>query len=119
MLPRWTPTRRSVLKATGLSGLGAAANMTGVVRTGVAGAGVRALPALPAPQARLEESFTTGWKSVQLHTHANRVVAQLPRTSPRKGASHAFKPSDRTRYVRAQVEASDCLDIAWTPPAFR
>ena len=84
MLPRWTPTRRSVLKAIGLGGLGAAANMTGVVQTGVAGAGVRALPVLPAPRARLEESFTTGWQSVQLHTHSNRVVAQLPWTSPRK-----------------------------------
>ena len=33
--------------------------------------------------------------------------------------SYAFKPSDRTRYVRARVEASDCLDLAWTQPAFR
>ena len=95
MLPRWTPTRRSVLKAIGLSGLGAAANMTGVVRTGVADAGLMALPVLPAPRARLEESFTTGWQSVQLHTHANRVVAQLPWTSPRKVfewyMEHGFK----------------------------
>ena len=84
MLSGWRPSRRSVLQAIGVGGLGAAANMTGVVQTGVAGAGVRALPVLPAPRARLEESFTTGWQSVQLHTHSNRVVAQLPWTSPRK-----------------------------------
>ena len=36
MLPRWTPTRRGVLKAIGLGGLAAAANnMAGVVQTGV------------------------------------------------------------------------------------
>jgi hypothetical protein len=35
MLPRWTPTRRGVLKARGLGGLAAAANMAGVVQTGV------------------------------------------------------------------------------------
>ena len=98
-LSGWRPTRRSVLQAIGLSGLGAAANMAGVVQTGVAGvgvgAGVRALPVLPAPRARLEESFTTGWQSVQLHTHSNRVVAQLPWTSPRKVfewyMEHGFK----------------------------
>jgi hypothetical protein len=85
MLSEWRPSRRAILQAVGL---GAAANMAGVVQTGVAaagvGAGVRALPVLPAPRARLEESFTTGWQSVQLHTHANRVVAQLPWTSPRR-----------------------------------
>jgi hypothetical protein len=95
MLSGWRPSRRSVLQAIGVGGLGAAANMTGVVQTGVAGAGVRALPVLPAPRARLEESFTTGWQSVQLHTHANRVVAQLPWTSPRKVfewyMEHGFK----------------------------
>jgi hypothetical protein len=88
MLSGWRPTRRSVLQAIGLGGLGAAASVAGVVQTGVAsagvGAGVRALPVLPAPRARLEESFTTGWQSVQLHTHSNRVVAQLPWTSPHK-----------------------------------
>jgi hypothetical protein len=50
----------------------------------VASAGVAALPVLPAPRGRLEESFTSGWQPVQLHTHSNRVVAQLPWTSPRK-----------------------------------
>jgi len=77
-------TRRSILKAIGLGGLGAAADITGVVQTGVASADVMALPVLPAPRARIEESFTTGWQPAQFHVHSNRVVAQLPWTSPRK-----------------------------------
>lgn len=61
MLSGWRPSRRSVLRAMGLGGLGAAASVAGVVQTGVASAGVRALPVLPAPRARLEESFTIAW----------------------------------------------------------
>jgi hypothetical protein len=73
------PTRRGVLKAMGLGGLGAAANLAGVVQTGV-----RQLPVLPAPRARVDQTFIGGWKSVQLHSHSNRVVSQLPWTAPRE-----------------------------------
>lgn len=75
----WTPTRRSVLKAMGFGGLGAAASMTGVVQTGV-----QQLQVLPAPRARVDQTFISGHKSVQLHSHSNRVVSQLPWTAPRE-----------------------------------